>query len=796
MRKKHNLLIIIILVLFFNQIFAQEKQDSSTVLALLKEANSGNFEGEDLIKLEDAFNLSRKLNFKTGTKKSLKLLIAYHRRKNQIPEELRCSFQLTQILEKESNIKELFQALVNIGKIYHAEGIDSKAIEYYEQAQKLLSGDANDAQLSLWQRLAESHFGEKNYEKATFYYENILNTNKRFDNPKGIVEALQSIVKCTDAQMDFEKSLLYNTQIKEILEKKGEQKYIASIYNNIAINFNHLKNYPKALEYFLYAEKILPASTLPPNVFYTNLGIAYSNNRLIPNAVENLLKAKNLSNKEEEKSNLNHLIATIYLNNNDTYNALLYNKLATDGSLKTRDFTLLSETYSTAALVHQKLYDYEKAFDFYKKHLILKDSLLLSEILRQQSLLQQQSALEKNEKEIKLLLYNQEIQDLTIKQLGIEKERLGFEASKLSLEASERDAQIALLKREEDVRTERLRNTQLEAERSQQSLKLAQQLLLAAKKDKEISKLNAIDKENQIEILEQKNEQDRKKQEIAQLTNEKAFEQRERESFQKNAYRFGLLGTAIIGLLFLGWFFARRLNQKLKAQKVEIEQNNKIIEQEKSKSDELLRNILPEAIAQELKTNGQATSRKYEMVSVLFTDFVNFTNIAETLSPEQLIEELNSYFAAFDQIVERHNLEKIKTIGDAYMCAGGIPTPNQSNPKDAVMAGLEMLEFIHQRNIERTKKNLPPIDIRLGIHTGSVIAGVVGTKKFAYDIWGDAVNVASRMESSGEINKLNVSANTYFHVRDEFSCIFRGNITAKNKGELGMYFVEKRAKNQ
>ena len=782
---------ILFFALFLYEAKAQNTVDTSAVISLLQEANSGNFAEEEVLKLEDALATSRKIKFKNGTKKALYLLIAHHRSKKQVTEELRYNFQLSQLLEKENNRKELFETLINIGKIYHTESIDSKAIEFFEQAQNLLSnGDYNDAQLNLWQRLAEANLGEKNYSKALDFFEKIENVHQKFDNQKGRVEALQNMVRCSDAQNNFQKSLQINSKIKEIIEQKGEKKYLASIYNNIAINFNHLKNYPKALEYFLYAEKILDNSTLDKAVFATNLGIAYSNNQLLVKSILELNKAKNLAAKDNEKANLNHLIATIYLNNNDTYNSLRYNTVASDEAVKSKDFRLLSEIYATAALANQKLFDYEKAFDFYKKHLVLKDSLQLAELLRQQNLLQQQSALERNEKDMKVLMFNQEIQDLTIKQLNIEKERLSLESSKLGLEASQRDAQIALLQREDEIRSARLRNTELESQRQQQALTLTQQQLLAVSKDKEIANLSKKEQQQRIELLEQQREQDRKKQEITQLQRDKEFEQTERENFRKNAYRFGILGAFIMSLLLGGWFLARRVNQRLTAQKLEIEENNRVIQAERAKSEALLLNILPEETAEELKTLGRAASRKYEKVSILFTDFVNFSGIAEKLSPEELIEELNTCFYAFDEIAEKHQLEKIKTIGDAYMCAGGIPTPNETNPFDAVNASLEILDFMKTHNENRSKKGLSPIGIRIGIHTGEVIAGVVGSRKFAYDIWGDAVNIASRMESNSEPNRLNISETTFLLVKNKYKCTFRGKIAAKNKGDLGMYFLD------
>jgi class 3 adenylate cyclase len=177
-------------------------------------------------------------------------------------------------------------------------------------------------------------------------------------------------------------------------------------------------------------------------------------------------------------------------------------------------------------------------------------------------------------------------------------------------------------------------------------------------------------------------------------------------------------------------------------------------------------------------------------VSVLFTDFKGFTKIAEKLTPAELVEELNTCFLEFDHIIDKHNLEKIKTIGDAYMCAGGIPVANDTNPVDIVHAGLEIKEYMENLKREREEAGQDFWELRIGIHTGPVIAGVVGKNKFAYDIWGDAVNTASRMESSGIPGKVNISGSTYELIKDHFNCTHRGKIEAKNKGEIDMYIVD------
>jgi class 3 adenylate cyclase/predicted negative regulator of RcsB-dependent stress response len=242
--------------------------------------------------------------------------------------------------------------------------------------------------------------------------------------------------------------------------------------------------------------------------------------------------------------------------------------------------------------------------------------------------------------------------------------------------------------------------------------------------------------------------------------------------------------TALTGVLFL--LLAGGLFNRYKY----VRRTSKIIADEKDRSDKLLLNILPEETAEELKQKGFATPKHYDKVSVLFTDFKGFTKIAEKLTPHDLVRELNQCFIEFDRIIDKYNLEKIKTIGDAYMCAGGIPVANDSNPIDIVHAALEIKQYMENLKKEREKKGKDYWELRIGVHTGAVIAGVVGKNKFAYDIWGDAVNTASRMESSGIPGKVNISGFTHAYVKDHFNCTYRGKIEAKNKGEIDMYIVD------
>ena len=215
---------------------------------------------------------------------------------------------------------------------------------------------------------------------------------------------------------------------------------------------------------------------------------------------------------------------------------------------------------------------------------------------------------------------------------------------------------------------------------------------------------------------------------------------------------------------------------------------NAIIEKEMARSERLLVNILPEETARELKEFGKVKAKKFESVSVLFTDFEAFTAASEHVDPELLVTRLGYYFTAFDNIIEKYGLEKIKTIGDAYMCAGGLPFPIENHALKMVYAALDILKFVEDTKAE--KETGLSFNVRIGINTGPLVAGVVGNKKFSYDIWGDTVNVASRMESLSDSGEINISEATYNLVKEVFECEYRGQMEVKNKGLMSMYFVK------
>ncbi len=276
-----------------------------------------------------------------------------------------------------------------------------------------------------------------------------------------------------------------------------------------------------------------------------------------------------------------------------------------------------------------------------------------------------------------------------------------------------------------------------------------------------------------------KEEQERSKQEKKEA----------QQIFVRNSILAGLVGS----VLFLVVVYRQRNKVQEEKKNVEKEKANVEIEKanveiEKERSDNLLLNILPAEVAEELKAKGTADAKLFDNATVLFTDFKSFTTISETLTPQELVGELHACFKAFDEICGKYSIEKIKTIGDAYLAVCGLPQANEQHAENVVHAALEIREFMVNRSKELGAKTF---EIRIGINSGSVVAGIVGVKKFAYDIWGDTVNTAARMEQNSEAGKINISETTYALVKNQFTCEYRGEIDAKNKGMLKMYFVEK-----
>ncbi|MFN0015538.1 MAG: adenylate/guanylate cyclase domain-containing protein [Saprospiraceae bacterium] len=318
-------------------------------------------------------------------------------------------------------------------------------------------------------------------------------------------------------------------------------------------------------------------------------------------------------------------------------------------------------------------------------------------------------------------------------------------------EVSKRDATISQISTEKDS-VERVKRRELEKMNKQQML----DSIIKVQLERDVQTQKAISAE--IDAARQKSE---------------------------SARNFLVMVSLLILVIAALFFLLFRSKQRTAN---DLSHKNKIIEDEQKRSDELLLNILPLAIAQELKTKKKVAAQKYDDATVMFIDFTGFTQLSELLSPEQLVAELDYCFTNFDRIIAKYRIEKIKTVGDAYICASGLSDKNAS-PTDMVKAALQIQDFLLHLKAERMSQGMPCFEARIGIHTGPVVAGVVGEKKFAYDIWGDSVNTAARMEEACAPGRVNVSEDTYWKAKYEFEWQPRGKVAAKNKGMMEMYYV-------
>lgn len=399
------------------------------------------------------------------------------------------------------------------------------------------------------------------------------------------------------------------------------------------------------------------------------------------------------------------------------------------------NYVELSKMLQVLSYIKQALGDYEGALHDYTEYIDYKDSFASADNLKQFAAFEAKYAFEKSRDSLRLLEEQKRIE--LEKEMELKAVRFEYE-KKRALAKTEAERKQLLFEEElkrKAIETGYIRNR--EAARTQYEQRLA---LAKATEEKE----RALS--------------------LARL----------RQSH--NTRNMSLLGAGV--LLVLAGISVYGYTQKRK--------DNRKIASEKKRSDDLLLNILPAEVADELKSSGQSVAQQYNHATVLFTDFVGFTQASERLGVQELVNELNIYFTAFDRIMEKYGLEKIKTIGDAYLAVSGLPVEKELHAQNAVRAALDIIEFVKQK-----KQDGPyGLDIRIGINSGSLIAGIIGVKKFAYDIWGDTVNTAARMEQSSTPGKINISGSTYELVKDDFACSYRGRIDAKNKGELDMYFVE------
>jgi adenylate cyclase len=567
---------------------------------------------------------------------------------------------------------------------------------------------------------------------------------------RGQAYSLKSIGMGYYFQGNYIETLLYWQQSLTTFETMGDKLGIANMLNNLgAVNFNGGDD-EKAIEYYLESLKVSEeiGDKLRIATALVNIGAVYFNKKgTHDRALQYYLRALPISEELGDQDAIGTSAVNtgeIYLSRGDDKSALIYFEKALNAYQKSENGNVPYALYNIGKVyTHRK--EYARAISYQLEALDLAGKLNAKLEMSQTLIGLADAYRQKGDNKAAILAFHR-AQEIA-KEIGANYElKNAYEGL------------AELYNKISDYRN---------AFKYQELYTAIKDTLYNAEMDK------------RIQAVTLNFDLEKKQGEVDLLTKDKALQELEikRQKTIRNA-------TSVTGILLL--LLATGLYRNYRY----VRKTKKIIEDEKERSDKLLLNILPFETAEELKEKGTATPKQYEMVTVLFTDFKGFTTIAEKLTPEQLVEELNHCFLEFDLIIDKYNLEKIKTIGDSYMCAGGIPVSNTTNPVDAVRAGIAIQAYMDRLKAERLAKGQDCWELRIGIHTGKIIAGVVGKNKFAYDIWGDAVNTASRMESSGSPGKVNISGDTYELVKDLFTCVYRGKVQAKNKGEIDMYFVE------
>jgi len=664
-----------------------------------------------------------------------------------------------EIREETGDKVGLADILNNIGIIYTYKGDMKKSHEYYDKGLKIREGINDKKGIAgsldnigfLFQDIGELDSAIDCFNKSLNIYEELnLKTNiGRTYNRLGIIFKTKG---------DIQRAIEYYNKCLSISEELGDKSNVANVYNNLGLVYSIQKDGSKALEYYEKSLEILKniGDSRREASILQNIGIVYFKKAEQKTEAKEFDKADSFNKMAinyyheslgiKEKIGDKTGVAAALMNLGTVYHNMSENR-----NLSKSDINLMQQ---------KALENFHQSLDIYEESEYIGGVGIAYENIGNIYLSKNQAgkALPFSLKAYNIAKQIGNVENIknassTLEQVYARKGDFKSSYKYYKVHIAMRDT----LSKEEDFRLAQQKYYQYEYEKMSAADSVAHA------------------NEMQIKSLElAKSEEERRKQKIILLSSV-----------------LGFIVVLIFSIVVFRMFKQKKkANILLNKQNIQITQQKEEIEKEKEKSDNLLLNILPKKTAEELKTTGHATPQHYKSVSVLFADFKGFTKACAGLTPKQVVDELHMYFEAFDDIIEKFGLEKIKTIGDAYMCAGGLPEENNDHPIKIVQAGLEMQQYMQKLKEERVENKQPFWELRVGIHTGNIISGVVGKKKFAYDIWGNTVNIASRMESAGEPSKVNVSEATYNLVKEDFICEHRGKIEAKNVGKIDMYFVE------
>lgn len=535
---------------------------------------------------------------------------------------------------------------------------------------------------------------------------------------------------------DFKKTIDYYIRALNIAEQMGEPNALAVAHNNVGSVYHDMADYPKALDHYIKSLEFKEPWQMPTTL--SNIGRIYRKQGNYPKALEytnRSLRFNQLKGDQSEEATVLSSIGDIYREQLDYPKALGYYNQSLKIYQQIDHQIGIAQSYGSMGVLFYMQGDSQTALDYYKKSLEIYEQIGTKD-------------------GIAVSLNN--IGEIYLKQGDYDKAldycQKGYEIS-LTIQSLFRKKATCTC----------LYDTYKAMGNDNKALHYFE--LLQAVED-------SLDTKGPNEKLQHMEFQEESRQ--IQEAHDEAI--RQKEKTRNISFILGAFFLLLAGSFYIRWRYVRK--------------SKATIQIEKDRSENLLLNILPKEVAQELKESGKAAPKKYENVTILFTDFKDFTKLAASMSAAKLVVELNDIFGQFDDIMDEFGIEKIETIGDAYLAASGLPRENSDHALRCVKAAFRMVELLDQRN----KNSEINWNMRIGIHSGPVIAGVVGKKKFAYDIFGDSVNIASRIESNGQVGKVNISQATYELLKNEPDLIFehRGKIEAKGKGEIDMYFVTKK----
>lgn len=613
--------------------------------------------------------------------------------------------------------------------------------------QRLDAAKEDSSKVLLYNQLAPKVFGN-DPEKAFSYANEAYALATKINYQQGIALSLKNIGLLYYLRDIYDSSITYSSQALEVLSQVKDDKLKVVVLSNIGASYFEMADDSKAIDFYLQALKVSEQikDTFWISMLYSNIGAVYFRKPSTHDkALDYYLKAMPLmktSSSDEANGTISVNLAEIYVEKGEDSLALVYlNK-----SLKYLEKSeSLPYPLNSLGAYYNRHRNYTKALEYHQRALDIAAPM-------------------------------QSKSYMIVALMGIGDAYMQTGELQLAIRSYKRAEQLANETKAGDKLKEAYKRLALSfATASNYKQAYEYQLLLSTIQDKLFND-SATQKINNLQF---DFEMQKKQGEINLLTKVKALQELDLQ--RQKVVTNGLIVVVLL-VFAIGVIIYRNYRAKVAT--------NRILDSQKAEIESLLLNILPAEVAHELQKNGFATPRYYENVSVMFTDFKSFTILADKFSPQELVAELNDTFMAFDAITQKYNLEKIKTIGDAYMCAGGIPTENTTHPIDIIRASFEILEYMNTANAKRIAVGAEPWHLRIGIHSGPLVAGVVGKTKYAYDIWGSTVNIANRMESNGEPGTVNVSASTYELVKDQFACTYRGKIYAKNVGEIDMYFVD------